>query len=95
MCLGAVLAALAGCGATGVAPTPNASVSVDPNAPLTTQITQELSGQGLKVTDVQCPSDVAREEGTTATCTGKVAGQPLNLTVTFAAGNQIIVAAAL
>ena len=94
ICLAAVLAALSACGATGVAPTPNASVSVDANAPLTVQITQELSGQGLKVTNVQCPSDITREEGTTAACTGVVAGQTLNLTVTFAAGNEIIVAAA-
>lgn len=91
-CLAVLPVAISACGSSGGSPaTPAASVSVNPDAPLPDQIKAQLSGQNLKVTDIQCPSDVTREEGTSTSCTGTLAGQSLNFSVEFVAGNQILV----
>jgi hypothetical protein len=91
-----VLAAVSACGSTGgsPAPSPTTATSANDSTRLQDEIKQNLSSQGLTVTDIQCPAGVTPDEGTATTCTGVTAGVSLKLNVTFVADGQILVSAA-
>jgi hypothetical protein len=90
---GALLAAVTACGSAAAAPAPKIVIPADatPQVRLQDEVTQQLSGQGLTVSGVACPADVTPVEATVATCTGVIAGQTLNIQVTFLSQNQISV----
>jgi hypothetical protein len=89
----ALSAVLTACGSSAAAPAaaPTIPPGADAQTTLQVEIAQQLTGQGLKTTNIQCPADVNPVEATTTTCTGVSAGQTLNLSVTFVAADQIIV----
>ncbi len=91
--IGALLTGLAACGSATAAPAaaPTIPAGADAQVTLQVEIAQQLSHQGLTVSDIACPSTVAPVVATTATCTGVIAGQTLNLSVTFVDNNQITV----
>ena len=91
--IGALLAGLAACGSSSPAPAavPTIPAGADAQVTLQVEIAQQLSHQGLTVSNIQCPSNVSPVVATTATCTGVIAGQTLNISVTFLDNNQITV----
>ncbi len=91
--VGALLVGLAACGSAAAAPAaaPTIPPGADAQVTLQVEIAQQLSHQGLTVSNIQCPSTVTPVVATTATCTGVIAGQSLNLSVTFEDENQITV----
>jgi Na+/serine symporter len=92
---GALLAAVSACGSSAAAPAPKLVIpaNASPQVRLQDEVAQQLSGQGLTVSGVACPADVTPVEASVATCTGVIAGQTLNIQVTFLADNQISVIA--
>jgi hypothetical protein len=92
---GALLAAVSACGSSAAAPAPKLVIPANATAQVRLQdeVTQQLSGQGMTVSGVACPADVTPIEASVATCTGVIAGQTLNIQVTFLSDNQISVIA--